>query len=192
MPCTHGGRVIEAAMQWRNTSSRYGLISSLFHWIIVAGVIAQYFLAEAGEDAEAAGTFSPAALHISIGIAILLLAMLRLAWQAIEQHPAWPATMRRRDVLIARIVHGAFYVLLFATPLTGWMLASAEGDPASFFGWFTLPPLGSGDEHFLEDVHEMLFNAMVVLALLHAAAALKHQFVDRDGVLRSMLPRLGR
>ena len=174
-------------MQWRNTLSRYGLIASLLHWIIVAGVIAQYFLAEAGEEYEGAG--GPMGLHTSIGIGILFLAMLRLAWRMLDLQPARPATMRPRDLALARLVHGAFYVLLFALPITGWMLTSAEGEVASFFGLFTLPAVPTADEELLEEVHEMMFNVLVALELLHAAADLKHHFIDRDGVLKGMMPR---
>jgi cytochrome b561 len=176
-------------MQWRNTVTRYGFIASLLHWIIVAGVIAEYFLAEAAEESEGAGVFGPMGLHSSIGLAILVLAMLRLAWRAIDERPAWPATMKPATVAIARVAHGAFYVLLFALPLTGWMLMSTEGDAVSFFGLFTLPALPIADEETMEDVHEVLFNALIALGVLHAAAGVKHHFIDRDDVLRSMLPR---
>jgi cytochrome b561 len=171
-------------MHWRNTASRYGLAPSLLHWIIVASVIAEYFIAEAGEDAE--GLMG---LHMSIGLAIFVLATLRLAWRLLDVRPAWPATMGPRQVLVARIVHGAFYALLFALPVTGWLLASAEGESASFFGLFTLPAAPAADEELLEATHETMFNILVALALLHVAAALKHHFIDRDGVLKGMLPR---
>jgi cytochrome b561 len=171
-------------MQWRNTLSRYGLVASLLHWSVVAGVIAEYFLAEAGEDAE-----GPMGLHVSIGLAIFVLAVLRLAWRLLDVHPAWPATMKPRQVAIARIVHGAFYALLLALPISGWLLASAEGESASFFGLFTLPAAPGADEELLEETHEMLFNILVALAVLHVAAALKHHFIDRDSVLKGMTPR---
>jgi cytochrome b561 len=69
------------------------------------------------------------------------------------------------------------------------MLASAEGEAASFFGLFTLPAAPIADEELLEETHEMMFNILVVLALLHVAAAVKHHFMDRDGILKGMMPR---
>jgi cytochrome b561 len=85
--------------------------------------------------------------------------------------------------------------------LTGWALATADGQGLSFFGWFELPQLrpvthapltwiegGSLSKRQLEELHEILFILLVGLAVLHIAAALKHRFIDRDGVLQSMLP----
>jgi len=94
------------------------------------------------------------------------------------------------QIALARTVHIAFYFLLFAIPISGWVLATVDAQPLSFFGLFDLPRLSIGtfSEEQLEDVHEILFNILLGLALLHAAAALKHHFFDHDGVLRSMLP----
>jgi cytochrome b561 len=184
-------------MQWRNTASRYGFIASSLHWIIVVGVIAQYVLAEAGEDGEAAAA-GPMDIHQSLGITLLVLALIRLAWRVIELPPTRPVTMKRYEVHLARAAHATFYVLLFAIPLTGWALATIDGQSLSYFGLFDLPQLrigaqlpvegGSLGEDQLEEIHEVLFNVLAGLALLHVLAALKHHFFDRDNVLRSMLP----
>jgi cytochrome b561 len=89
----------------------------------------------------------------------------------------------------AAAVHMLFYLLLFALPVTGWLLSGAEGEAMTWFGLFPLPAPSSGlGEEALEDVHEFLFNGLLVLAALHAAAALKHHFWDRDRVLNGMLP----
>ena len=179
-------------MQWRNTASRYGYVATTLHWVIVAGIIAQYFLAEAAEDREhePAGIFAAAGLHNSIGIAILALAALRVLWRLVEVPPSRPETMKSYERVLARVTHIAFYLLLFALPLTGWALATADQQTVSFFGLFDLPQLrlGTLTEDQLEEVHEVLFNVLLGLAALHIAAALKHHFLDRDGVLRSMLP----
>lgn len=182
-------------MQWCNTASRYGLIAASLHWIIVAGIIAQYFLAEAAEDREGAsvGVIGPMDVHSSLGISILALALIRLVWRLIDPPPAWPTTMRRYEVLLARTVHILFYVLLFAIPLSGWVLSSVAGESLRYFGLFDLPALTPGSsesaEESLEEVHEVLFNALLGLTLLHIAGAFKHWFVDRGNALRGMLPR---
>lgn len=178
-------------MKFRNSSERFGLIAGLFHWTIVLGVIAQYFLAEAAEDVkEQPGMLDAFGLHRSIGITILALAIARLVWRLIDSPPQWPTTMRPMERTLAKVMHASFYLLLFAVPLSGWAVSSAEGDASSFFGLFTLPalPLGEALEHTLEEVHEVLFNVLAALALLHVIAALKHRLIDHDGVLRSMLP----
>jgi cytochrome b561 len=178
-------------MQWRNSSERFGLLAGLLHWSIVLGVIAQYFLAEAGEDSKAQpGALDAMSLHRSIGFTILALAIVRLIWRLIDAPPRWPDSMRPFERRFAKLIHVAFYALLFAVPLSGWALASAEGDRMSFFGLFTMPPLPVGEamEHTVEEVHEILFNVLAALGLLHLLAALKHQFVDHDGTLARMLP----
>lgn len=187
-------------MQWRNTASRYGYVSVSLHWIIVAGIIAQYFLAEAAEEREEApaGVMTLTDLHNSLGITILALALLRLVWRFVELPPDRPTTMKRYELELARAAHAAFYVLLFAIPISGWALATVDGHSLSYFGLLDLPQLrigaqlpiegGTLHEDQLEEVHEVLFNILLGLALLHTLAALKHHFFDRDNVLRSILP----
>jgi cytochrome b561 len=156
-------------MKLINTRSGYGLVSLFLHWIIVLGIIAQWALAESDE----------LVLHQSIGMTILALAVLRLIWRAFNPTPAWPADMKPYETKLARAVHFAFYALLFAIPLSGWALASAEGEPLNFFRWFDLPPLGMGSEDTLEEVHEILFNVLVALAAIHAIGAIKHWMAGR-------------
>lgn len=181
-------------MHLRNTVSKYGFIAAALHWLIVVGIIAQYLLAEAGEDGEegSAAAIEPMNIHNSLGITLLGLAVLRLLWRLLERTPKLPVHMRRYEVVLARAVHAAFYALLFAIPLSGWMITSLEGETLRYFGLFDLPALTStgteSAEKLAEEVHEILFNVLVALALVHVIAALKHHFVDRDGVLRSMLP----
>lgn len=190
-------------MQWRNTATRYGFVAQSLHWLIAVGIVAQYFLAEAAEEAEGVRVepLGAAGLHRALGIALLGLATLRVAWRLIELPPERPTVMKSYEFALARLTHIAFYVLLFAIPLSDWALVTASGQRLSFFGWFDLPqwapvtqaPLpwiegGSLDKDQLRELHEILFNLLVGLALLHIAAALKHQFLDRDNVLRSMLP----
>lgn len=184
-------------MKWRNTASRYGYIATALHWVVVAGIVAQYFLAEAAEEHEhePAGSFDAAAMHTSIGLTILALAALRVLWRLVELPPSQPETMKRYERVLARSAHIAFYVLLFALPLSGWALATADEQVISFFGLFDLPQLrigapldGTLTEDQIEEVHEALFNVLFALAVVHVAAALKHHFIDRDNVLRSMLP----
>ncbi len=181
-------RPIIAAVGLRNTATRYGYAGQLLHWLVVAGIIASYFTAEGSESDNDALM----ALHRSLGVTILALAVLRVAWRLLDRSPDFPAAMARWQRTAARGAHAILYALLFALPLTGWLLSSVEGDPVVLFGWLTLPPLPSGaDEDLLEEVHEALFNVLLAVAVLHAAAALKHHFWDRDGVLRSMLPGRG-
>ena len=157
-------------MSLLDTSSKYGLISRGIHWIIVLAMIFQWLLAEA---------FDAVPLHQSIGLIALILAFVRLAWRFFNPTPAWPADMKPYQIVLARIVHVAFYGLLFAIPMSGWALASVEGEPLRFFNWFDLPRIVLASEESLEEVHEVLFNVLVALAVLHAMGAAKHWFIAR-------------
>jgi cytochrome b561 len=128
--------------------------------------------------------------HKSVGITILGIAVIRLAWRWIDRPPALPP-MPRWQELAARLNHWALYALLFALPLTGWLMSSAANRPVSWFGLVQLPDFIAPDEGLeeaLEETHETLVNVLFALAGLHVAAALKHQFVDRNGLLFRMLP----
>jgi cytochrome b561 len=162
-------------MNLLNTRLQYGLISRALHWIIVLFIVAQWLLAEANEDSGPVyGGFDALTLHQSIGLTVLLLAVVRLAWRFLNDTPAWPADMKSYEIAAARVVHFAFYVLLFAIPATGWLLSSVESEPLRFFNWFDVPRIVLAGEETLEEVHEALFNILVALAVLHAIGAAKH------------------
>ena len=162
-------------MNLLNTRSEYGLISRALHWIIVLSILAQWLLAEANEDSSPVyGGFDALMLHQSIGLTVLLLAVVRLAWRVLNVTPAWPADMKSPEIAVARVVHFAFYLLLFAIPATGWLLSSVEDEPLRFFNWFDVPRIILVGEETLEEVHEALFNILVGLAVLHAIGAAKH------------------
>ena len=174
-------------MRLGSSAARFGVLAQALHWIVVVGIIASWIVAEAAEDEERGGLLG---LHRSIGLTIFALAVVRVGWRFFDPRPAWPAGMAGWERSLARLTHALLYVLLFAIPLTGWLLSSAEGDPVSWFGLFELRPVSvAADDDVLEDLHEVLFNVLVATAALHTLAALKHHFVNRDGVLRSMLPR---
>jgi cytochrome b561 len=167
-------------MNLLNTRSEYGLISRALHWIIVLSILAQWLLAEANEDsATTYGAFDALMLHQSIGLTVLLLAIVRLVWRVLNVTPAWPVDMKSYEIAAARVVHFAFYLLLFAIPMTGWLLSSVEDDPLRFFNWFDVPRIVLAGEETLEEVHELLFNILVALAALHVIGAAKHWVARR-------------
>ena len=132
-------------------------------------------------------------LHKQVGVAVLALAALRLGWRLTRGAPALPATMAARERLIAHAGHLGLYVLMFAMPLTGIVMSQAGGHPVTLLG-LTLPPL-VGNDHGLHELaeggHEVLAWAIGLLAVAHAAAALRHHYVLKDDILRRMLPKRG-
>jgi cytochrome b561 len=179
-------------MQIRNSEHRYGLVTQLLHWAIVALIIVQYVLADKADDLPlGSAKIATLAQHKSFGMTILFLALLRMAWRWMNPVPRIPPTMPRWQQLGAHASHIGLYALLFATPLLGWTMSSARNFPVSWFGLFTLPNLVSPNRplyDFLHEAHEVAAKLIFVLALVHAGAALKHHFVDKDNVLRRMLP----
>lgn len=166
-------------MKLLNTSSEYGFVSRGLHWIIVFAIVAQWLLAEASEDSKDGSGFDALSLHQSIGLTVLLLAIVRLIWRLSNEKPAWPADIKPYEIAIARTVHVGFYLLLFAIPVSGWALASVEDSPLTFFKWFDVPRIVSSGKETFEEVHEVLFNLLVLLALLHIAGAVKHWLAKR-------------
>ena len=182
-------------MPARNTALRYGFVAQGLHWTIAGLVVVQVVLAQIADDLPVGlDRLALMARHKSVGITILALAVIRLAWRLIDRPPP-PPPMPRWQLAAARLNHAAFYLLLLAMPLSGWLMSSASNFPVSWFGLFQLPDFvrpDEGLEDLLGDVHETLATALVTLAVLHVVAALKHQFIDRDGLLLRMLPWRGR
>lgn len=167
-------------MHLLNTRSEYGTVSRALHWIIVLAIVTQWLLSEADEESgQLYAGFDALTLHQSIGLTVLLLAVIRLVWRFVNPKTAWPADMKTYEINIARAVHFTFYALLFALPITGWALSSVEDEPLSFFHWFAVPRIASSGEETLEEIHEVLFNVLLALALLHVIGAAKHWLVGR-------------
>jgi cytochrome b561 len=176
----------------QNTPTRYGAVAQLFHWVIAGLIVTQFVLARMADDLPlGARKLGLLARHKSFGMTILMLAILRLLWRLRHSPPALPAAMSPPERAIARGTHFAFYVLLFAMPLTGWMMSSAKNYSVSWFSLFTWPNLIGKNEaafNFLLATHQTLSYVLFVIAVLHILAALKHHFWNRDNVLLRMLP----
>ena len=133
--------------------------------------------------------------HKWLGVTIFLLLIMRLGWRATHKPTPLEVDMPQWQHLAATGVHVLLYVLLFAIPLSGWLMSSAKGFQTVYLGVLPLPDL-IGKDKVLADtfsgLHEALNISMLLLLGAHISAALKHHFVDRDGVLMRMLPFLDR
>jgi cytochrome b561 len=179
-------------MSLGNSRTRYGAVAQLFHWLIVFLIITQFVLASMEHDLPPGlEKLVLLARHKSVGITVLILAVLRLLWRWFNPTPELPRAMPTWERLAARASHFLLYALILAIPLTGWMMSSAKNYSVSWFGLFTLPNLVPPNENSFDlfhEVHEFLATVLFYLALIHIAAALKHHFYNRDNVLRGMLP----
>ena len=175
----------------RNTPLRWGAVAQLLHWTIVVLIIVQVTLASLAEDLPPLKKLAMLARHKSVGITVLGLAILRLAWRWLNATPALPETLKPYQRVLARGTHALMYLVLFAMPLSGWMMSSARGFAVSWFGFFQLPDLVPKNRALYEALlttHETLAVVLGVLVTVHAGAALGHHFMLKDNVLRRMLP----
>jgi cytochrome b561 len=176
----------------QSSATRYSAVAQAFHWIIAALIVTQFVLANMADDLPI-GVHKLALLarHKSFGMTVLMLAILRLLWRLKNPPPALPSGMSPLERMLARGTHIAFYVLLFAMPLTGWLMSSAKNYSVSWFGLFTWPNLIPKNENafgLLRSTHDILSGVLFAIAVLHILAALKHHFWNKDDVLLRMLP----
>jgi cytochrome b561 len=170
---------------------RYGPAAIALHWLTAILIVANLALGLSMVPLP----FSPRKLqwylwHKWIGITVFLLAWLRLAWRWGHPPPP-PLPAPPWQLRAAAAVHGALYVLLVAVPVSGWVYSSATGIQVVYLGLLPLPDLVEKDRALasvLRIVHVSLVSTLALLVLVHLAAALKHHFLDRDGVLARMVP----
>ena len=189
-------------MMWGNSTYRYGAVAMTLHWLLAAMILFMLGLGPFMTSLDEADprTFPLFQLHKSIGLTILMLSLARLGWRLTNPVPALPSGMSVPERFAARAVHVLFYVLMIAIPLIGWATVSsaALAVPTMWFGLFEWPhipflaDLPRADKRVIEGplavTHAVLAFSMLALVVLHVAAALKHQFRDRDDVLKRMLP----
>lgn len=168
------------------------------HWLLAVAIVGLFGLGVYMTDLP----FSPARLklynwHKWVGISILLLSALRLLWRITHRPPALPVAIAQAmpswQLRAYHATHHLMYLLFFAVPLLGWAYSSAAGFPIVWFGQVALPDLLPADKvlaELIKPLHKLAALALMGLAGLHVAAALKHQWIDRDGLLQRMLPGL--
>jgi cytochrome b561 len=177
------------------TATRYTPVAIGLHWLLALMIMVSFSVGLTMSDLP----LSPTRLklfnwHKWAGMTFLLMSGLRLAWRLTHRPPPpppMPAWQRRA----AEVAHAALYVLFFAVPLAGWAYSSAAGFPVVLFGVIPFPDIAPVDRALaatLKEVHEALAWTLAAVAAAHGAAALKHQFIDRDALLSRMRPGRGR
>jgi cytochrome b561 len=179
-------------MSFRNTKSSWGSLSKTLHWLVVLLIITQWAIAQRADSLPLGlAKLEALAWHKSVGITVLMLAVIRLLWRWMNPVPDLTAETQAWERVLAKLSHLLLYGLIFALPISGWLMSSAKNYPVSWFKLFQLPDLVKPGEQLFQqmrDLHHLLFGVLVVVALLHIAGALKHHFIDRNEVLRRMLP----
>ena len=180
---------------FKNSVSRYTVVAIALHWAIAALIIFMIWLGWNMEENE-----TRYQLHKSIGITILLLSVIRVAWRMLNPPPALPSGMKPLEVKASHYVHVGLYVLMILMPLLGWALVSTSElrVPTVLFGtvsWPELPFLsglrGNKLAHgVIETLHSKGAWVIIGLLVLHVGGALKHEFSPEEGVLKRMIPGL--
>jgi cytochrome b561 len=173
------------------TLARFTSLQRTLHWLMAVCILAMLFVG-VGMVSTIAPKYLPLmALHKTLGMAILVLALLRLGVRVRNGAPPLPPDLPKPMKLAAHLSHYALYGLMIAMPLLGWATLSAAGYPVVLWGGLRLPPIvtPSGDLHtLLWHAHVYLAFAFYALVLMHLAAALFHALVRHDGVFSSMAP----
>ncbi|WP_296161070.1 cytochrome b [Rhodoferax sp.] len=178
------------------TAARYSATAMVLHWLLALVIVTMFVVGVYMTDLP----FSPQRLklynwHKWAGVTFLALTVWRMVWRVTHRPPTLPITVTRNmpgwQIRAYHATHHLIYLLFFAVPLVGWAYSSAAGFPIVWFGQMPLPdllPVNKELAELIKPLHKLMALALLALAGLHIAAALKHHLVDRDGLLSRMLP----
>lgn len=176
----------------RNTGVRFGLVAKLLHWIIAVLLIGLIWLGWYMLSLSYYDKWYHDALitHRALGLLVLVLALYKAAWLVVSPTPRPPAAHKPWEYRVSKLVHWVLFMSMFVLPVTGYVISTSEGAAVPVFDWFDVPALFDADEPTRDlaiETHFYAAYAILAVALLHAAAAFKHQIVDGDGTLKRML-----
>ena len=174
----------------RDTPFGYGSVSKMLHWLVAALVLGALAVGLLLEDLPNDIRGGVMGIHKSVGVIVLVLMVLRLAWRLWSRFPKLPAGLPPWQARLARLAHVAFYPLLILMPLSGWAMSSAAGYPTSVFGLVTLPMLGEKNDALRElfsAAHSAIAWMIIILLAAHIGAAIYHHYFQGQKTIRRML-----
>lgn len=176
----------------RNSADSYGLVSKLLHWAIAVLIFTLIGLGWYMVDLTYYDRWYNRSLtwHKSLGMIVLMLGGLFVLWRLSNRSPGYPDTLPRWQQHAATATHHFLLLMMVLIPTTGYLISSSAGKAVDIFNWVAVPalfPINDEVRDLAILIHYWCAYGVGVLALGHAGAALKHQFVDRDGILRRML-----
>ena len=181
-------------MQWRNSSSHYGLVSIFMHWLVAVVVFGLFGLGYwmVGLDYYSSWRQTAPDLHKSIGLVLFAVMLARVLWRWFSPPPASLPNHGRMTRMASKLGHSFLYLGLFVLMISGYLISTADGRGIPVFGLFEVPASLTSipdQEDVAGLVHEYLAWTLVIFACVHALAALKHHFIDRDRTLTRMFGR---
>ena len=183
-------------MQKRNSKVEFGYIAKFFHWFSAFAITLLLVLGFFMSDIPKASLWHAIAknLHQLFGIAFLITTLIRIIWAAVNIQPQIPGKPSKFERMAAKFGHISLYVLMLALPLSGWLITSAKGVAKKLptIGNYHLAIPGISKNFNLSKnvhlIHEILAWVIIIFIVLHIAAALKHHYINKNFVLRRMLP----
>lgn len=170
--------------------ARYTKVAITLHWVMALLILSTWSIAIAIDDMPLSPTrITGLSWHKWLGTTVFFLVLVRILWRATHPAPPLKIVMPAWQEKIMHLTHLALYLLMLAVPVVGWLMSSAKGYTVNYFGLFELPDLVPQDKalgHLLKEIHELLANSLMALVGLHILAALKHQLIDKDGLLSRM------
>jgi cytochrome b561 len=174
------------------TAAQYTGTAKVLHWLMALLIIGLFALGQYMSDLS----MSPRKLqlyswHKWVGVTVFFLLLVRVGWRITHQPPALPEQMSKYQRLASHVGHAALYLLMLAIPISGWLMSSAKGYQTVWFGVLPIPDLLGKDKQLgdiLAELHGALNGLLMFILAVHVLAALKHHFIDRDNILRRILP----
>jgi cytochrome b561 len=170
---------------------QFTAFSRLLHWVMAVLVLAMLFIGVGMVSSVSERYHLLVSIHKPLGIAILVLVVIRFVNRLLNPAPPLPAHLPLWQALAAKMSHIVLYALMFALPLVGWALLSAAGYPIVLYGPLHLPPILPHDAMVyaaLREAHTYLAYLLFATFIAHLGAALLHALIHRDGVFASMAP----
>lgn len=178
------------AISFKNTAEKFGLTARAFHWLIAVLILMLLMMGyQMGTLPMGPDKLWVIGLHKSLGITVLALGIMRLIWRILNAPPPALPSHAKWEKILAKTIHGVFYLSIIGMPLSGWIMSSASEYPVTFFGWFNMPSIVAKNHDLaeaMEEVHELFALGLMGSVALHIAGALKHRLIDKDDTLKRM------
>lgn len=184
--------MIRNKLMWKNNKQRYGLISKGLHWLSALAVFALFGLGFWMVDLDYYSEWYQRAphWHESIGLLLFIVTLLRLLWRGIDRKPDAINEHSLREQKLSTIMVYSLYTILFTVLISGYLITSADGKAIEVFAWFTVPAfvlIADNQEDLAGAIHYYIAYILIFMAIVHALAALKHHFFDKDNTLTRMI-----
>jgi cytochrome b561 len=176
----------------KNSNQEFGVVAKCIHWaiaLLIIGLIwlGWYMVDLSYYDSWYNGSLS---LHKALGMIVLGLAVCKMVWLLVSPTPLALPSLKAWEHRVSRIVHWILMLSMFVIPVSGYFISTSKGTGISIFDWFEIPalfPVSESTRDLAIDLHYYAAYTILAIVVMHTGAAMKHQFIDKDGTLKRML-----